>query len=119
MRRPLNILLITNHRRFKIHFRALPWAKSLAERGHFIDVMCHADHERWRTAYEESDGVRIVQNPDLLVGALRQGWDPVCAIRRAGLLFRENRPYDIIHCLDTRPAVVLPALAYARFKRIP
>jgi glycosyltransferase involved in cell wall biosynthesis len=119
MSRPLNILLVTNHRRFKIHFRAYPWARALAERGHRIDILCHADTARWTTAYEHHPGVRIVHNPDMLVGALRQGWDPVCAVRRAALLFREQRPYDIIHCLDTRPAVVLPSLAYARAKGIP
>jgi glycosyltransferase involved in cell wall biosynthesis len=116
--RRLKILFISNHRRFKINFRAHPWARELAARGHDVDVMCHADTERWRTRIEEVDGFRIIENPDLLVGALRQGWDPVCALRRRNFLFRENKAYDIIHCLDTRPAVVLPALACARAKGI-
>lgn len=34
-------------------------------------------------------------------------------------MFAEGKPYDIIHCLDTRPAVVWPALAYARAHGIP
>jgi len=76
--------------------------------------MCHADTERWKTICEEKAGFRIIHSPDLLVGALRQGWDPVCAVRRAVWLFREKPAYDIIHCLDTRPAVVLPSLLYAR-----
>jgi glycosyltransferase involved in cell wall biosynthesis len=111
--------LITNHRRFKVHFRAYPWAQALAARGHAVDVMCHANTERFRTIYEEASGFRIIHNPDMLVGALRQGWDPVCTVRRALFLFREKKSYDIIHCLDTRPAVVLPGLAYARARRIP
>jgi glycosyltransferase involved in cell wall biosynthesis len=119
MRKPLNILLVTNHRRFKINFRAYPWARALADRGHTVDVMCHADTERWKTFYEKQRGFRIIQNPDVLVGALRQGWDPVCAFRRGVLLFRERKAYDIIHCLDTRPAVVLPSLVYGRAMRIP
>jgi glycosyltransferase involved in cell wall biosynthesis len=118
MQRPLRILLVSNHRRFKIHFRAYPWARALAARGHQIDIMCHADTERWKTSYEELPGIRIIHNPDLLVGALRQGWDPVCAVRRAAMLFREEKEYDIIHCLDTRPAVVLPSLVYARARGI-
>ncbi|MCC6155024.1 MAG: glycosyltransferase, partial [Candidatus Hydrogenedentes bacterium] len=117
--RPLRILLVSNHRRFKINFRAFPWADELAARGHDVDVMCHADTERWRTQVEHINGFRIIESPDLLVGALRQGWDPFCAWRRRALLFRENKQYDIIHCLDTRLAVVLPALAYARKKQIP
>lgn len=118
-RRPLRILYISNHRRFKINFRAHPWARELAARGHDVDVMCHANTERWRTHIEQVEGFRIIENPDLLVGALRQGWDPVCAWRRRNFLFRENRPYDIIHCLDTRLAVILPAMAYARAQGIP
>src|SRR5437016_4768049 len=114
MRESLKILFVTHQRRSRIHARAFPWAAALAARGHVVDVMCHADRERWRTRYEETSGVRIIHNPDMLVGALRQGWDPICAGRRAFLLFREKRPYHIIHCLDTRPAVVLPSLAYAR-----
>jgi len=50
----------------------------------------------------------------MLFGALRQGWDPYCAVRRGAFMFGEGKRYDIIHCLDTRLAVIWPALAYAR-----
>jgi glycosyltransferase involved in cell wall biosynthesis len=119
LRRPLRILLVSNHRRFKINFRAHPWARELAARGHDVDVMCHADTERFRTRVEHIDGFRLIENPDILVGPLRQGWDPVCAWRRRNFLFRENKAYDVIHCLDTRLAVIWPTLAYARAKGIP
>src|SRR5438876_12328405 len=114
MREPLKILLVTHQRRSRINARALPWARGLAARRHTVDVMCHAETERWRTVSEEQSGFRIVHNPDVLLGALRQGWDPVCALRRAALLFRERRGYHIIHCLETRPAALLPSLAYVR-----
>jgi glycosyltransferase involved in cell wall biosynthesis len=117
--RKLKILLISNHRRYKINFRAHPWARELAARGHDVDVMCHADTERWRTRVENIDGFRLIENPDMLVGQLRQGWDPVCAWRRGRFLYKENKQYDIIHCLDTRLAVIWPALSYARAKGIP
>lgn len=115
---PLKILLVSNHRRFKINFRAHPWARELAALGHDVDVFCHADTERWRTKVEFVDGFRIVEHPDMLVGPLRQGWDPYCAWRRRNFLFRENKCYDIIHCLDTRLAVIWPCRAYARAKGI-
>src|SRR5439155_5272691 len=119
MRRPLKILIITHQRRARMSTRALPWGQALAARGHTVDVLCHADTERWKTRYEQHAGLCIIHSPDLLVGALRQGWDPVCALRRGVWLFREKQAYDIIHCLDTRPTVVLPALAYGRAMRIP
>lgn len=117
--RAMRILFVSGHRRFKIHFRAYPWAQALTAAGHSVDIMCHADKARWTTSVEHRNGFRIINNPDLLVGALRQGWDPVCALRRGWRLFREGCRYDLIHCLDTRPAVILPALAYARAKGIP
>ena len=116
---PLKVLLISNHRRFKIGFRALPWAREMARRGHDVDILCHANTERFKTHIEQCDGFRIIENPDMLVGALRQGWDPYCSQKRKAFLFRENKQYDIIHCLDTRLAVIWPAIAYGRAKGIP
>lgn len=117
--RRLKILLISNHRRFKVYFRGYPWARELARRGHDVDLFCHADTARVQTSVEHVDGFRIVSSPDMLVGALRQGWDPYCAVRRAAFLWRENKDYDIIHCLDTRPAVIGPGLLLARARGIP
>lgn len=111
--------MVCNHRRFKVYFRGYPWARELARRGHDVDLFCHADTARLKTEIEAVDGFRIVHSPDLLVGALRQGWDPYCAVRRAAFMFREGKAYDLVHCLDTRPAVVWPALAYARVHNIP
>jgi len=110
---------VSNHRRFKVNFRGFPWGRELARLGHDVDLFCHADTAILQTHVEQVEGFRIVESPDLLVGALRQGWDPYCAARRGAFLFRENKPYDIIHCLDTRLAVIWPALAYARSRGIP
>jgi glycosyltransferase involved in cell wall biosynthesis len=53
------------------------------------------------------DGVKLVETPDLLWGAGRTGWDPWNTIRRA--LWIRGRRFDVIHTVDTRPAVSLPA----------
>jgi glycosyltransferase involved in cell wall biosynthesis len=110
---------VSNHRRFKVHFRGFPWARGLAQLGHDVDLFCHADTALLRTHVETIEGFRIIESPDLMVGAARQGWDPYCAARRGAFLFGERKRYDIIHCLDTRPAVIWPALAYARANGIP
>lgn len=115
----LKIALVSNHRRFKVYFRGYPWARELARLGHDVDLFCHADTEVLKTRIEHVDGFRVIENPDMLVGAARQGWDPYCAVRRGHFMFREGKDYDIIHCLDTRLAVIWPALAYARAKNIP
>ena len=38
-KRPLRILLVSNHRRFKVYFRGYPWARELARRGHEVDLL--------------------------------------------------------------------------------
>ena len=91
----------------------------MARLGHEVDLFCHADTERFRTHVERVEGFRVIESPDMLFGALRQGWDPYCAVRRSAFMFREGKQYDIIHCLDTRLAVIWPALAYARAHGIP
>jgi glycosyltransferase involved in cell wall biosynthesis len=83
-----------------------------------VDLFCHADTELLRTRIEHIEGFRIVESPDALIGAARQGWDPYCAMRRGTFMLRERKRYDIIHCLDTRLAVIWPALAYARARGI-
>ena len=54
-----------------------------------------------------------MESPDLLPGMGRSGWDPWDTLRRT-LWLRQQR-FDIIHTVDTRPAVCLPAL-FARRK---
>ncbi|MBN1672225.1 MAG: glycosyltransferase [Kiritimatiellae bacterium] len=115
---PLSVLLINHHRLFKSTARGLPWGRALAARGHRVDLMCVSDQAHLRGRIRAQGNLRIVESPDLLFGNLRAGWDPVCALRRYRLLQRESRHYDVIHCLDTRPATIWPAYAYARRKGI-
>ena len=58
------------------------------------------------------DGVRVVEAPDLLWGKLRQGVDLWNAFVRCRVAkrFHNEQPFDIIHAVDCRPNVVLPAL---------
>jgi glycosyltransferase involved in cell wall biosynthesis len=56
----------------------------------------------------ELDGVKVVESPDLLWGVGRTGWDPWNTLRRT--MWIRNRVFDVIHTVDTRPAVSLPAM---------
>ncbi|NJO23077.1 MAG: glycosyltransferase family 4 protein [Sphingomonadales bacterium] len=77
-------------------------------------------------------GHREIPDPHRARRRLSHYREPGCADRRgaAGLgpllcdpprlvMFRERKRYDVIHCLDTRLAVIWPALAYAKAHGIP
>lgn len=115
----MRILMINHHRRYRSWHRSGAFAQALARRGHAVTLMLVADHERWRFRESEQGGLHVVEAPDLTSGKLRSGWDPVCAWRRSRWLARSPRRYDVVHLFETRPATVLPGLAYARREELP
>ena len=87
-------------------------AKHLVQRGHKVTVMVIADNRKVGIVESEWDGVRIIETPDLLWGRLRSGWDIWGMINRLVYLRRDMHPYDLLHCFETRPATIYPALFY-------
>lgn len=107
----MRILMIVHHRRWRAAYRSRVIARELAHRGHEITLLVIADEERWRFRETiETDGVRVIDSPDLTWGRLRSGWDPICAFRRTSWLWRIGETYDLIHLFETRPATILPGL---------
>lgn len=119
MAEPLHILMITHHRRFKARARAHAMAKHLVQRGHNVSLMVIADHRKFSLVETEWDGVHVIETPDLLWGQLRSGWDAWNLGNRIAYLLNTTRTYDLIHCFETRPATIYPALAYAYQQKIP
>jgi len=89
----------------------------LARHGHQPTVMTISKKDRLRFRVEESAGVEVVQTPDLFWGIGRTGWDPYDTFRR--VFHSQRRSYDAVYAFDSRPAVVLPALAYASRNHVP
>ncbi len=119
MNEPLRILMLTHHRRFKVRFRSHAMARCLAERGHEVCEVCIADTRRAGIVESEWDGVRLLETPDLLWGRGRSGWDPWDMVNRLAYFNRERQSFDLIHCFETRPVTIYPALAYQRQHAIP
>jgi glycosyltransferase involved in cell wall biosynthesis len=111
--------MINHQRRHRCWHRSGAFAQGLAQRGHEVTLMHIAETEHWRFRESEREGVRIVECPDLTVGRLRSGWDPVCGIRRMRWLSRREGRYDVVHLFETRPATILPGLFVSRRKRLP
>jgi glycosyltransferase involved in cell wall biosynthesis len=90
-------------------FRAYHFARQLVARGHTVTLVTTHRSSRWSVFEEVRDGVRLLQMPDLFSGPARTGWDPWNVVRRIVAL--HSGRYDVIHAFDSRPAVILPALA--------
>lgn len=115
----MNILIITHHRRHKIFPRSYSIAHALVQRGHQVTLIAISDQSRWGIKDTDWDGVRVVETPDLLWGKLRSGWDVWNLLSRLYFLNRERTSYDLIHCFETRPATIYPALYFSRKCNIP
>jgi glycosyltransferase involved in cell wall biosynthesis len=93
-------------------FRAYHFARVLAGRGHDVTLLTISPASRLGSVERIADGVRVVETPDLLWGSARSGWDPWDTLWRAAFVRRHQA--DLVHAFDSRPAVVLPALAAHR-----
>jgi len=105
----MKILFIVHNQTRKggAYYRGLNLGAPLARRGHDITLMAIHPTAKWSTVERDLDGVRLVETPDLLWGVGRTGWDPWGTIQR--LRWIRKHKFDIIHTVDTRPAVSLPA----------
>lgn len=106
----MRLLLHSYHRRSKADFRATPFARELARRGHEVSLMCIANEGRVGMREYVEDGVRFLEAPDLFTGKLRSSWDPWDAANRTACLL--GRRFDLVHLFETRPAVIHPTQLY-------
>lgn len=115
----LNVLMIDHHRRFKSRDRSHALAKHLVKIGHKVTQIVTSNNRRMRIIESEWEGVRTIETPDLLFGRLRSGWDIWCLLNRLFFLSRDQASYDLIHCFETRPATIYPALFYRKRHNLP
>ena len=106
----LRILFIVHNQTRKggAYYRGLNLGAPLARQGHDVTLMSIHPDARLITTERELDGVKLVETPDLLWGVGRTGWDPWNTFKRT--MWIRERAFDVIHTVDTRPAVSLPAM---------
>lgn len=110
----MRLLYVTHHRRYKARPRSFAMARVMARAGHEVTLLVTANERKRDLTLHFDKGVHIVEAPDLLWGRLRSGWDPYAALQRHRYLSQNRRPYDFVHCFETRPATIYPALHYSR-----
>jgi glycosyltransferase involved in cell wall biosynthesis len=92
---------------------------NLVKRGHQVTLLMVSPNEHWRTSEYDWDGVRAIESPNLSFGRLRFGWDLWNTSARLLFLNKEQPNYDLIHCFETRPATIYPALWYSHKHQLP
>jgi glycosyltransferase involved in cell wall biosynthesis len=110
MSKSLKVLFIVHNQTRKggAYYRGQNLGAALARRGHAVTLMSIHPRARLKVVERDLDGVNLVETPDLLWGTGRTGWDPWNTMMRATWIRR--RTFDVIHTVDTRPAVSLPAM---------
>lgn len=114
----MNILMISHHRKHKTVARSHAMAVQLIKRGHSVTLMVIAETRKFGIVETEWDGVRVIETPNLLWGRLRSGWDLWGLINRIHYLSKDDGQYDLIHCFETRPETIYPALYFSKKKHI-
>ena len=119
MKQQLKILMICHESKVASITREYPLARQLVQRGHEVTLLVVSLTERTGCSEFEWDGIRTVETPSLLGGRLHRGWDPWNALNRILFLSRDQETYDLVHCFETRPSTIYPALYYTRQHKRP
>ncbi len=110
-------LLIHNQYGTGPYFKVLEQCAAIVDEGHKVTLICTSKTKKLRATTSTIRGVDVYQAPDVLFGELRQGVDLYNALRRVFFVLR-LRP-DIVHAIDCRPNVIVPALVAKYVKRKP
>lgn len=111
--------MMTHHRVYRTQGRSLVMAQQLVQRGHHVTLIATSNDRRFGIQETLDDGVKIIEMPDLLWGRLRSGWDPWALINREWYILRLREKFDLVHCFETRPNSIYPALTLSRRQHIP
>lgn len=116
----MRLLYLTHNVTWKgggIFFTAYHQGRHLVQRGHEVVLLSISPDARRGFHEQMSNGVRIIETPDLLWGKGRSGWDPADLLRRIGFLRRMD--FDLIHGFESRPVVAGPGLYLRGTHRVP
>jgi glycosyltransferase involved in cell wall biosynthesis len=119
MNKKLKILMICHKSQQGAFARSHAMGHQLVSRGHQVTLLLISEKKHWHIHEFNWDGVRAVETPQLSIGRLRYGWDLWNTFWRFGFLSRDPQVYDLVHCFETRPATIYPALWYSRKHHLP
>ena len=115
----MRILFLTHAQYITVALpKIIEQAEVLSQLGHDITLVATSKTNKWEIETFVKNGVRYVISPSILSGKFRHGADIYDAFRRL-LYLTKNQGFDIIHAIDSRPSVILPALYLRKKMKIP
>lgn len=112
----MNILVIIhNQSSTGPFFKVREMCVAISDVGNTVSLLCTSENARFRIKRYSYKNIQIIEAPDILWGKLRQGIDIWNIFNR--LIFVTRNNYDIVHGIDCRPVVILPALLLKYFKK--
>ena len=113
----MKILYLTHPRYITVSLlRVIEQVEAIASLGHSVTLVA-TSRRGFKVCRFEHNGVHYVTTPSFLWGKLRHGADLFDALFRMVALRKE--PFDIVHAIDSRPTVILPALFVKKRCRSP
>jgi len=113
----MKVLLVTlNQVHQGTYWRAYHLGQNLARRGHQVTLVATGRNNRFNISVTYTEGMELVETPDLWQGKLR-GYELWNTIRR--MIWLRGRNYDIVHGFEARPTVIYPARMVARNNKAP
>ena len=97
--------------------KIIEFAETLSGMGHEITLMVTHKTNILKAESFTHNGVHYLLSPSILPGKFRHGADFYDALRR--ILLTRKMVFDIIHAIDSRPSVILPALFLQRKHNTP
>jgi len=105
----MRILLLTHAQYITVALpKVIEYAEHLIKAGHKVLLVATSKRNRFRPERFIDNGVNYLISPSLLFGRFRHGADLFDSIVRYYCL--RNERFDIIHAVDSRPTVIIPAL---------
>ena len=99
------------------YWRAFHLSRILARRGHQVTLMATSPNRRVGIRIRQTDGLSLVETPDMFTGSLRSGWDPWNILNR--VLWLRDKDFDLVHAFEGRPAAIYPALYIRNRLQVP
>ncbi len=118
--KPLRILMLNhNQKGVGSYFRCWHPARQLARLGHEVCLLTVSRTARAAPRMYHEDGVKVVETPNLLdlLYGFGAGYGVLGIPYR--MVWAARNSFDIVHAVDHKPNVLLPAIVRSRLKDIP
>jgi glycosyltransferase involved in cell wall biosynthesis len=111
------VMVVFNQVGIGTYWRAFHLGRYLARRGHHVSLMATSTERRAGIAIRQTEGITLIETPDLFSGSLRSGWDPWNVLNR--VLWLRDKEFDLVHTFEGRPTAIYPALYIRKRLQIP